>query len=550
MERLTRSRAVGVRANAASVGVRQTAGGERSRSRTRAGEERRWDMSNPRNWTAVQLRSELEKLGIRISDTSLSRAAMLRLWNDNQNFRRSGESITDDSRPPPVMPDSNQQSSVYNSQQNAEPSTQTVPSMAAPSDRELADALEVVSRAQARASISNVNIGGLPIGTSADQANASSYARGISATGLPPTSFMQASAEYDPLTGFGTYQTPLSSGYNMATAMNAMRKTAVTSPAADSIPTMSMMSMMPPNASMSTLMPSSTGFGVPSASLPAMETVPHHLRQQIIEGKDINLALLLFPANDIRTLRHVSIPQGDFLMKSVADPRASRSLTISEFLEAFSIYTNIMSEVFPQRRQELDRYLRDIVAMHRDFQGNLFYEYHKAFSARASTALQRYNVKVDWSIRDNNIFCSVFAGHKANACRLCGSISHQSEFCSLIASDPALGHNARNVNRHDRSNSQYTITSKKPTDLQGRKRVTVDGIEICNNFNSTRGCTRPICNFAHKCLNCRGLHPSVSCPKTGESGRVQPPVASSKPKVTQPASKTSSATTAKPDQQN
>ena len=67
------------------------------------------------------------------------------------------------------------------------------------------------------------------------------------------------------------------------------------------------------------------------------------------------------------------------------------------------------------------------------FGGTSFYEYHKAFSARAAELLTHYNVNVDWSRRDNNLICSIFAGHKANACSVCNSIAHTTEFCQHIA---------------------------------------------------------------------------------------------------------------------
>lgn len=40
------------------------------------------------------------------------------------------------------------------------------------------------------------------------------------------------------------------------------------------------------------------------------------------------------------------------------------------------------------------------------FGGYVFYEYHKAFSARASAILLNQNIKIDWLIRDSNLFCS------------------------------------------------------------------------------------------------------------------------------------------------
>jgi hypothetical protein len=92
-----------------------------------------------------------------------------------------------------------------------------------------------------------------------------------------------------------------------------------------------------------------------------------------------------------------------------------------------------MCEVFPHRRQELDSYQRDIIEMATRFPGMAFYDYHKAFSGRAATLLSTYNVKIDWSVKDTNLFCSIFAGHKANACAICSSQVHITEFCPQVA---------------------------------------------------------------------------------------------------------------------
>ena len=47
-----------------------------------------------------------------------------------------------------------------------------------------------------------------------------------------------------------------------------------------------------------------------------------------------------------------------------------------------------------------------------------------------------------------------------------------------------------------------------------RPRVSVGQREVCNNFNSDRGCPRRDCKFLHSCLKCRAPHASVVCPST------------------------------------
>ncbi len=62
-----------------------------------------------------------------------------------------------------------------------------------------------------------------------------------------------------------------------------------------------------------------------------------------------------------------------------SDPRLNTVLSISQFIQAFGIYKNIMCKAHPQRRPELDAYERDILEMSSRFGGVGFYEYHKTF---------------------------------------------------------------------------------------------------------------------------------------------------------------------------
>ncbi len=81
-------------------------------------------------------------------------------------------------------------------------------------------------------------------------------------------------------------------------------------------------------------------------------------------------------------------------VKPASDNGLTRSLTIQEFVLAFSIFRSVMCEVYPNRREELDAYLRDIhdiVEMSSRF-GSGFYGYHRAFSAKAASFLLNHQV--------------------------------------------------------------------------------------------------------------------------------------------------------------
>lgn len=138
---------------------------------------------------------------------------------------------------------------------------------------------------------------------------------------------------------------------------------------------------------------------VSSDSVPFIETVSTTLRNNIIQGKDVNLATLLLPRENEE--HKIQDNEGQvILIKPNHDVRLQRNLSISEFILAFSKFKNVMCEVYPERLQELDAYERDIEEMASMTHGPAFYDYHKAFSPRASALLHQRNIRVDWSVRD------------------------------------------------------------------------------------------------------------------------------------------------------
>ena len=160
-----------------------------------------------------------------------------------------------------------------------------------------------------------------------------------------------------------------------------------------------------------------------------MDIVSPNLRLQILTGQDINLPALLLP--------DINSDQPDLTFHNIwpvtADARLQCSLSISEFVTAFSIYKRIMCGAYPQRSKELDWYLCDIVDIASKFGDQAAYEYHKLFSARAASLLTERKIKVDWSYRDQAIFSLMVSGRPAFRCDLCKSVSHRAKFCSFNA---------------------------------------------------------------------------------------------------------------------
>ena len=154
----------------------------------------------------------------------------------------------------------------------------------------------------------------------------------------------------------------------------------------------------------------------------------------------------------------------------------------------------------PHRREELDYYERDTIEMAQPFGGQRFYEYHKAFTAKAAALLQQRGIKVDWAVRDNGLFCTIFAGMRTNVCTLCSSVNHTSDFCSLVGK--GLPNRAVAV-------SNVLLVQVIPK--QGKRHFqTFQGVPLCIDYNE-RICTRPACRFLHLCSECYSPHPKSRC---------------------------------------
>ena len=150
-----------------------------------------------------------------------------------------------------------------------------------------------------------------------------------------------------------------------------------------------------------------TKYGYAAESLPFMDAVQPSLKKQILEGKDINLASLLIP---YYTGLHADL---SVITKERPVMRLNQILTLAQFIQAFGIYKNIICKVYPIRRSELDLYERDILDMATRYPGNGFYDYHKMFSTQAAAHLSYSGKKIDWSVRNKTLFCSIFTNGMA-----------------------------------------------------------------------------------------------------------------------------------------
>ena len=72
-----------------------------------------------------------------------------------------------------------------------------------------------------------------------------------------------------------------------------------------------------------------------SEDLPKLDYVSPTLRKQILEGKDINLALLLYPKNEVPQTRTIFSEGLTVKLSPPKDTRLEQCITIDEFNKAF-----------------------------------------------------------------------------------------------------------------------------------------------------------------------------------------------------------------------
>ena len=143
-----------------------------------------------------------------------------------------------------------------------------------------------------------------------------------------------------------------------------------------------------------------------------------------------------------------------------------------------------MCRVFPQRSEEFDCYLANIMQIKTSY-GEKFYDYHKLISAKAATAFANVRSKLTG---ESTILILLAPYARPDVFKICHAIDHATNFCP---------HFSINQDRHDLSRRRVQYSDR--TDRRGRARIVHDGKEVCNNYNSLKGCVRSACSVAHIC---------------------------------------------------
>lgn len=223
---------------------------------------------------------------------------------------------------------------------------------------------------------------------------------------------------------------------------------------------------------------------VPSDSLSSIDLVPEQLADKIRAGKYVNLAYLLTTTHDY---------------EAKADSQAmQRTLSPREFSKAFRIFRNIMAGSDITLRSQMEAHEDFVLDLAAKYESPAYYQYHVSFAMRVAS-FSKLGTHIDWSKPDMNLFTACCAHVKRKTCSICHSTDHEAAECSRQY-------------RHDRRAAPYPKAQHFDMDNKGRRRVFIEGREVCNHFN-VGSCYKKRCDLVHVCLYCKSrAHGEGQCP--------------------------------------
>jgi hypothetical protein len=246
-----------------------------------------------------------------------------------------------------------------------------------------------------------------------------------------------------------------------------------------------------------------------SKDLPKMDFVAPPVKKQILEGKDVNLTILLSSKYDLPQQHTMQSGGLTVELNTKKDVRLEHNLSLEEFNRAFRKYRNIMCNAYPHRKAELEQYEADINETTHNY-GPCFYTYHKMFSAKAATAITEHNILINWSKVDDKLLNLVTHNVQSRACNLCGNFDHSSKFCDRAKHgmpDAAPSTQTSNF-----------LLGARSTDKRGRPVTAVNGQEVCNNFNYNV-CFRKDCKLLHACIQCSSKTHGLKLCQSSRAGK-------------------------------
>ncbi|CAF3796879.1 unnamed protein product [Rotaria socialis] len=131
----------------------------------------------------------------------------------------------------------------------------------------------------------------------------------------------------------------------------------------------------------------------------------------------------------------------------------------------------------------------------------LFCEHHKNFSHKAAAILSTQDRKINWIIRDDDLYFQICAGRRTGTYDKRSSVDHSTIFCSSIFHGD-IKNDVTTMSMNDSRSCTMAWQRFKRTPI-----FTADQREICFNYNGNRGCTNYVCQRARVCLKCQQPDP-------------------------------------------
>lgn len=167
--------------------------------------------------------------------------------------------------------------------------------------------------------------------------------------------------------------------------------------------------------------------------IPLHANISSRLHLKIFQGHYVNLISIIPPSPEVDQC--VAPAEGFSAILKASDPHMSKDLSIGQFLATFSVYRDMICSVYPNRQSEFVAYLALIADLHLKYSRSTFFQYHKAFAAKASATLAQSGLTLDWSILDTEILIMLT---QMASCHLRGSVGHQNSVLSSHLAIPNL----------------------------------------------------------------------------------------------------------------
>ena len=219
-------------------------------------------------------------------------------------------------------------------------------------------------------------------------------------------------------------------------------------------------------------------------SLNPNTTIPEKIKREVLSGEFFELCKLLPKnlSNFHKDNEPVEVSLNGTTLKTTQPKTKKTITTIEGWSTAFSSYTAIIIEKFPERAQELIQYLMTIRYAANNTTGLAWVVYDNQFRTQAAN-----NRNLNWGHIDMQLWVKIFG----------------------VAPS--------------RLREEYSIFEHGPQPKGTR------GAGTCFQFNRAGViCKRQDCPYQHKCSNCFGNHPGFKCPNKGGGTQQTPKATQSK----------------------